>query len=102
MKNYLGEFEVDDTCEYLSYTPSQWALEYIVRYGGIDGSHHKDWVMDQVVRILNGTPVLLKVARWSDGSEEVRFITGKPSKQYHQMVKDAVGDDYNWNVGVAP
>lgn len=30
------------------------ALELILRYGGIDGSHHKQWCLDQVVRILTG------------------------------------------------
>lgn len=28
------------------------ALNYIERYGGIDGEHHKTWVLDQVVRCL--------------------------------------------------
>ena len=28
------------------------ALELIARYGGIDGGHHKEWVLDQVVRLL--------------------------------------------------
>lgn len=28
------------------------ALCIIARYGGIDGSHHKQWVLDQVVRQL--------------------------------------------------
>jgi hypothetical protein len=29
------------------------ALELIYRYGDIDGDHHKQWVLDQVVRILS-------------------------------------------------
>lgn len=28
------------------------ALDTIQRYGGIDGGHHKQWVIDQVVRCL--------------------------------------------------
>jgi hypothetical protein len=28
------------------------ALNLIMTYGGIDGAHHKQWVLDQVVRIL--------------------------------------------------
>lgn len=31
------------------------ALAMILLYGGIDGAHHKDWVLDQVVRMLTGT-----------------------------------------------
>lgn len=28
------------------------ALDLIESYGGIDGGHHKQWVLDQLVRIL--------------------------------------------------
>jgi len=30
------------------------ALNVIFQYGGIDGAHHKQWVLDQVVRYLTG------------------------------------------------
>jgi len=30
------------------------ALDLILRYGGIDGGHHKQWVLDQIVRKLTG------------------------------------------------
>ncbi len=30
------------------------ALRLIRRYGGIDGNHHKQWVLDHVVRLLLG------------------------------------------------
>lgn len=33
----------------------QKALDFIFQYGGFDGSHHKQWVLDQVVRILTET-----------------------------------------------
>lgn len=29
------------------------AMELIERYGGVDGGHHKQWVLDQIVRILS-------------------------------------------------
>jgi hypothetical protein len=31
------------------------ALDIANRYGGIDGHHHKAWVIDQMVRALTGT-----------------------------------------------
>ena len=31
------------------------ALELIWRYGGIDGAHHKQWLLDQLVRELLGS-----------------------------------------------
>ena len=58
------------------------ALEVALRYGGIDGDHHKDWVIDQMVRALTGG-------------------------DYDVFVKDAKqGEDgpetYLWDVGIAP
>jgi hypothetical protein len=58
------------------------ALDLIVTYGGADGAHHKDWVLDQVARKLAGP-------------------------HYEALVADArAGEDgpatYNWDCGVAP
>lgn len=60
------------------------ALELIIQYGGIDGGHHKQWVLDQLVRILTVTET--GYARWvkeySDGED---------------------GDEtYTWDEGIAP
>ena len=87
--NFLGEEKLEscDGTPYEGFTPAQWAVNYIERYGQIDGDHHKLWVMDQVVRILKGTPVELKIARWDGGYHEYRPITGKPSVEYLQWVE---------------
>lgn len=58
------------------------AIELAVQYGGIDGSHHKDWVIDQMVRILAGD-------------------------DYESIVANAkAGEDgpetYSWEEGIAP
>ena len=58
------------------------AIELAVRYGGIDGDHHKAWVIDQMVRVLAGD-------------------------RYERIVTDAkAGEDgpntYEWNEGIAP
>ena len=58
------------------------AVSLIIRYGGIDGDHHKAWVLDQVMRALTGD-------------------------QYERIVKEAcAGKDgpntYDWNVGIPP
>ncbi len=60
----------------------QGALSIALEFGGNDGSHHKAWVIDQMVRHLTG-----------DG--------------YEEWVKDAkAGEDgpdtYEWDVGIAP
>lgn len=58
------------------------AIELAVRYGGIDGAHHKDWVIDQMVRVLAG-------------------------ERYEQIVREACDgedgpDTYTWETGIAP
>lgn len=60
----------------------QAAIDLAVRCGGIDGDHHKAWVIDQMVRLLAG-----------DG--------------YADVVREAkAGEDgpetYEWNEGIAP
>lgn len=61
---------------------NQAAIDLAVQYGGFDGAHHKDWVIDQMVRALAGD-------------------------RYEQIVTDAkAGEDgpetYAWHEGVAP
>lgn len=58
------------------------AIEIAVRYGGIDGEHHKSWVIDQMVRILAGDDYARIVAEAKDG--------------------DDGPDTYDWDEGVAP
>ena len=55
-----------------------------VRYGGIDGDHHKAWVIDQMVRWLSGSP-----------------------EAYAHIVANAKSgvdgpETYDWNEGIAP
>jgi hypothetical protein len=58
------------------------ALGMIYRYGGIDGSHHKQWVIDQIVRILTGDGYAEWVACYNR-SEGSAF-------------------EYQWDEGIAP
>lgn len=58
------------------------AIERAIRYGGIDGGHHKAWVIDQMVRALAGD-------------------------DYDRIIAEAkAGEDgpetYSWDCGVAP
>jgi hypothetical protein len=62
--------------------PIEAALRLAREYGGIDGAHHKAWVIDQMVRALTGD-------------------------NYERFVADArAGEDgpntYAWDVGIAP
>lgn len=99
MEGYLGETVIDITqSEYKNYTKSDWVIFFIVRYGGIDGSHHKDWLLDQIVRILKGTPVIVKIAKWENGHQEERFETGEPTEDYWNFINSI--PDYEF--GIAP
>lgn len=60
----------------------QRAIALAIQYGGNDGAHHKDWVIDQMVRILAGSAYANVVAQACAG--------------------DDGPDTYEWNCGIAP
>ena len=108
MQGYLGETLVNqEDSPYKDYTQTDWATHMIMLYGGIDGSHHKDWVLDQTVRLLKGTPMIISLAKWDNGHEEYRFRLGEATPEYHAWVADCCsGEDgpntYDYEVGIAP
>jgi len=101
MEGYLGQWpvEVHNHPVYSKYVQADWALMYIELYGGIDGEHHKTWLFDQVVRILNGTTMNVTTAKWTNGYTEDRFTLGDPSEEYYVWV-NKLGNDYD--IGIAP
>ncbi len=58
------------------------ALELIEQYGGFDGAHHKQWVLDQIARVLIGDKYPQWVADMTAGEDGP--------------------DTYDWDVGIAP
>lgn len=110
MEGYLGEtiLEQQDT-PFKDYTPSDWALYFIERYGQYDGGHHKQWVLDQIARILNGTKVIIKQAKWSNGHTEWRISTSDDtSQEYKDWAISMLGEvvhgehEYDYDKGIAP
>lgn len=57
-------------------------LDLISDYGGIDGSHHKQWLLDRIVRELTGDDYEKWVAEWEDGEDGPQT--------------------YKWDTGIAP
>ena len=57
------------------------AIELIEKYGGIDGGHHKQWVLDQLMRIL------------ADDYEKW--------KKRYEYGEDGI-NTYEWEEGMAP
>lgn len=53
-------------------------LAIIEQYGSIDGSHHKQWVLDQIVRTI-----LTK-------------------DQYDEWVADTIAEGFEWDTGISP
>jgi hypothetical protein len=71
------------------------ALAVITCSGGVDGSHHKQWTLDQVVRALTGSKV-------EDG-----LVVGDVTDGYREWLRQfRAGDDgpetYDWDEGIAP
>ena len=60
------------------------ALDFIHKWGGIDGGHHKQWTLDQLVRILT-----------SDNIEYKEWV------EIYQAGEDGP-DTYEWDEGIAP
>ena len=58
------------------------ALDIGVKYGGVDGSHHKAWVIDQMIRLLAGDEYDDLVARSKAGEDGP--------------------NTYDWDCGIAP
>ena len=112
MNGYLGETPVDVSThpDYSTYTATDWAMLYVSKYGQIDGEHHKTWVLDQVARILRGTPVIVVTAQWDNGDSEDRFSLGEPSAEYLEWRKEKQGEyieeaacyEYRYDEGIAP
>lgn len=113
MAKYLGSEIIDpaQTKEFKNHTQHDWAMYFIECYGQIDGAHHKTWVLDQVARILKGTPVVVEIARWDDGNQEYRVsVSEEISEQYSIWRQEMLGEfdedngfyEYGYDDGIAP
>ena len=82
------------------------ALRVILHYGGIDGNHHKQWTLDQVVRVLTGCELERKVAVGADGKEYPYFRRGRSSWYDRWVENHNDGEDgpntYSWDEGIPP
>ena len=58
------------------------ALDIVHHYGGVDGGHHKQWVLDQVVRALTDTEYAAWIASYRVGEDGP--------------------ETYSWDEGIAP
>ena len=77
------------------------ALEIAASYGTTDGSSHKMWVIDQMVRALTGCPEEL-VTHTDYKGQPFEVITLVPNSEYREFVQELADDDYEWDEGIAP
>lgn len=81
------------------------ALGIITQYGGIDGDHQKQWVLDQVVRILTDCPDEHKVSI-HNGKEYPYTVLGESPEYKAWVTFYQEGEDgpetYSWDEGIAP
>lgn len=62
-------------------TGTEKAVEIAIRFGGIDGDHHKAWVIDQMLRALLGDKYEETIAEscaGEDGPETYTHDEGTP------------------------
>lgn len=57
------------------------AIDFIESYGGTDGGHHKQWVLDQIIRVLADN-----YTRWV-----ADYCSGEDGP-----------NTYTWDQGIAP
>ncbi len=82
------------------------ALQIAAECGGIDGAHHKQWVIDQMVRALTGCPMVQRLAL-DCNSAPYWYSSRGESEEYEEWVEGVrYGEDgpatYDWDEGIIP
>lgn len=75
------------------------ALDMSFRCSQYDGSHHKDWCNDQMVRALTGCPMVEKKAIDCRGKEYTYETQGESDDYLAWIEKYTEGGQYEWNTG---
>lgn len=84
----------------------QAALNVAMSSGGTNGSHHKMWVIDQMVRCLTGCPTVKSINPHAHGGPlEVEGL-GESDEYKRWLAERCAGSDgpntYEWDAGIAP
>lgn len=82
------------------------ALDRALRSGGVDGDHHKAWVIDQMVRELTGCPEVEREATDARGQRYTYMALGESEEYLRWVANRKAGEDgpetYGWDPGVPP
>lgn len=78
MEGYLGEFEVNaNYTKYSGYTKIDYALEWMEDVEKDMGANVIFKAMKGAEKILRGSKVIVKEARWKNGYKEYRLYIGE-------------------------
>lgn len=73
---------------------------------GVDGAHHKMWVIDQMIRALTGCPRLLRAARDVNGNPYIYEAYGESDDYTAWVAEFCNGEDgpttYEWDTTGTP
>jgi len=84
--------------------PIDKALALIARYGGTDGADHKQWVLDQVARVLLDDMYHSWVIQHTECTNpDLQHIGGKRTVIHKDCKRcDGTGFEYSWDTGTPP
>jgi hypothetical protein len=83
MIGYIGETVVDiKKTIYAHYEKHDWAMLWIEMHNEFYENSQKDWLTDQISRILQGNKIIMKEAKWKNGNNELRFTLAEPTEEY--------------------
>jgi hypothetical protein len=89
MKSNIKEVELDITKTlYSQYEKHDWAMLWIELHNGFNDEDQKDWLLDQIARILLGNKIIVKEVLWENGCSELRFQLAEPSPDYINWVEE--------------
>lgn len=88
MDHYQGEFPISiKETPFHSFGKEDWIKHWIEMYGCIQGSHHREWLIDQIYQIATGSSIIITEARWGKDEvtyKEFRFKLGEPTASYFE------------------
>jgi hypothetical protein len=83
------------------------ALNLASSYGQIDRDHHKLWVIDRMVRVLSGCPVVKSAVHIDVHGDRYTYDNLGESEAYQSFIAshndgEDGPDTFKWDAGIAP
>lgn len=87
-------------------TKEKAVLDLICSFGGIDGAHHKQWLLDQIVRTITDCPLISKETLDIHQEPYLYEALGESEEYLSWVEKYQSGENgpntYTWDTGVVP